>query len=303
VRAAVELPVLAAGGLSTGADLVAALALGAEGVVLGTALMAAEESFAHRYHKQRLLAAVARDTLLTDIFHINWPRGARVRVLSSAVTVGGRGRDVEGARIPIGDEDGRPIYLFSTDSPLRCTTGDLESMALYAGTGVGNIVSIRSAASIIDDIMAEAGRLHEAAGAGARAMQASSPVCYAGEMGGDYMGELAPDALAAELGPLLGEVIAMLARRPPRDRAAPPFTRELLNLAPSLLGLASHAGRTVRPLADTDPAPGAVEGRIGLLSTRVAEGALRHALVTLRAAVERLAGSGRQLVERRTEEA
>jgi hypothetical protein len=98
-------------------------------------------------------------------------------------------------------------------------------------------------------------------------------------------------------------VIAMLDRRPPRDRAAPPFTRELLNLAPSLLGLASHAGRTVRPLADTDPAPGAVEGRIGLLSTRVAEGALRHALVTLRAAVERMAGPGQPVGELLTEEA
>ena len=36
----------------------------------------------------------------------------------------------------IGDEVGRPVYQFSTDSPLRSMTGDFEAMALYAGTGV-----------------------------------------------------------------------------------------------------------------------------------------------------------------------
>ncbi|MBN9310132.1 nitronate monooxygenase, partial [Devosia sp.] len=125
VAGAVQVPVLAAGGLSTGGDLIAALSLGAEGIVLGTALLAAEESFAHDHHKHRLLEAKAGDTLLTETFHINWPHGARVRVLASDVTAGKRGREVEGERVVIGDEDGRPIYLFSTDSPLRSTTGDL----------------------------------------------------------------------------------------------------------------------------------------------------------------------------------
>jgi nitronate monooxygenase len=304
VRAAVDVPVLAAGGLSTGTDLVAALALGAEGVVLGTALLAAEESFAHRYHKQRLLSAVAGDTLLTDLFHINWPRGAKVRVLSSAVTVGGRGNDIEGVRVPIGDEDGRPIYLFSTDSPLRCTTGDLESMALYAGTGVGSIGAIRTAGSIIGDIVAEAEGLLDGAEAGARATEGSSPVCYAGEMSGAYMGEFEAETAGAEITALVRDVVAMLARRPPRNADAPPFSRELLNLSPWLLALAAYSAQpsAVSPRPEMSPAD--LGGRIGLLSTRVPEGPLRNVLVALRAAVERLpAAPGRRIVELRTENA
>ena len=42
----------------------------------------------------------------------------------------------------IGEEEGRPIYLFSTDSPLRSMTGDYEAMALYAGMGVGGITAV-----------------------------------------------------------------------------------------------------------------------------------------------------------------
>lgn len=303
VSAAVDVPILAAGGLSTGGDLVAALALGADGVVLGTALLAAEESFAHRYHKQRLLSAVAGDTLLTDIFHINWPSGAKVRVLSSAVTVGGRGSDVDGMRLEIGNEDGRPIYLFSTDSPLRSTTGDLESMALYAGTGVGNIGSIRSAASIIEDIMAEAERLMPPAQATARAPEASSSVCYAGEMGGAYMGQLESEAAAAEVAVLARDVTTTLANRTSHDENAPPFSRELLSLSPWLLTLALHAGKAPRSSSAPDLSLGDLPGRIGLLSTRVPEGALRNTLVALRSAIERIAWSGQRVAELRTEEA
>ncbi|MDI9690668.1 nitronate monooxygenase, partial [Burkholderia cenocepacia] len=53
----------------------AAMALGAQGAVMGTAFIATHESFAHAYHKQRIVEAHEGDTLLTDIFHINWPRG------------------------------------------------------------------------------------------------------------------------------------------------------------------------------------------------------------------------------------
>lgn len=161
VTAAVSVPVLAAGGLATGADMVAVSALGAAGIVLGTALLAAEESYAHLYHKQRLIEAGPDDTLLTDIFHINWPDGARVRVLSTAAASGALGTG-GGDRVIIGADDGRPIYLFSTDSPLRSTSGDLGAMALYAGTGVGAVTAIRPAAAIIEDIAGEAKRLEDA---------------------------------------------------------------------------------------------------------------------------------------------
>jgi nitronate monooxygenase len=283
VSAAVKVPVLAAGGLSSGADLVAALALGASGIVLGTALLGATESFAHDYHKLRLIAAEASDTLLTDIFHINWPRNARVRVLSSAVTAGGRGTEVEGARVAIGSEDGRSIYLFSTDSPLRTTSGDLESMALYAGTGVGRIGTIRGAGAILDEIAAEAERLLATTRSAGRTAEPSSAVCYAGEMGGEYMGLLDEEAAAEEAAKLANEAVALLAATGSRNDNAPPFSAELLSLSPWLLPL-------LRPGAAGRSAPsGGLAGRIGLLAARVPEGMLRQRLVALRVAMDRIA--------------
>lgn len=91
VVAVTTVPVLAAGGITDGADVATVLASGAQGAVLGTALIATPESFAHTYHKQRLVEASTGDTVLTEAFHINWPAGARVRVLASAVTRGERG--------------------------------------------------------------------------------------------------------------------------------------------------------------------------------------------------------------------
>ena len=153
------LPVLAAGGLVDGADLVTVLALGAQGAVFGTALIATEESFAHEYHKQRLVEAANEDTVLTDAFHINWPHGANVRVLTNSVTRGERGDPFGKRRTVIGDDEGRPIYLFSTDSPLRSMTGDFEAMALYAGAGVGRISAVQPAADKIHAIATQAASL------------------------------------------------------------------------------------------------------------------------------------------------
>jgi nitronate monooxygenase len=134
-------PVIAAGGMVDGGDLIDALRLGAQGIVVGTAFLAAPESFAHDYHRQRIVEATADDTVLTEMFHINWPIGAPVRVLKNSATRGERG-DPFGTRVVIGEEEGRPIYLFSTDSPSRVMTGDFEAMALYAGQGVDRINEI-----------------------------------------------------------------------------------------------------------------------------------------------------------------
>jgi len=161
VVAASRLPVLAAGGIVTGEDLAEALSLGAQGVVIGTALMATHESFAHDYHKRRLVDARDGDTLLTCDFHINWPEGAKVRVLNNSVTRGEHGGPNSGIREVIGDEEGRPIYLFSTDSPLRSMTGDFEAMALYAGEGVSRLRSIVGAEERLRNIVSEATALLE----------------------------------------------------------------------------------------------------------------------------------------------
>ena len=147
ILAQTRLPVVVSGGIVDGRGLAAALAMGAAGVQCGTAFLATDESFAHYDHKRRLVAASGADTVLTDVFVLNWPRGAAVRVLRNSVTeaLGEQllGHDPETLpREAIAWDGDAPRLRFSTDSPLRSTTGDLEAMALYAGQGAGRVTGV-----------------------------------------------------------------------------------------------------------------------------------------------------------------
>jgi enoyl-[acyl-carrier protein] reductase II len=62
IRKAVSLPLIAAGGIATGRGMLAAFALGAEGVQIGTRFVVAEESSAHLGFKKRILEAKDGDT-------------------------------------------------------------------------------------------------------------------------------------------------------------------------------------------------------------------------------------------------
>ncbi|MDM0072453.1 nitronate monooxygenase [Variovorax sp. J31P207] len=207
VLAVVRVPVLAAGGLADGADVASVLSLGAQGAVLGTALIPTHESFAHPYHQQRIVDAPHGATLLTQDFHINWPAGARVRVLPNSVTRGQRGDPFADGRVVIGSDAGRPIYLFSTDSPLRSTTGDLEAMALYAGEGAAKVDRIVGAEQRVRSITSAAAALLGASvlreSPNAPRISLSSPVCYAEELDDAYRQSLSCDALLEALNELL----------------------------------------------------------------------------------------------------
>lgn len=286
VVAAVDRPVLAAGGLASGGDLVVAQALGADGIVLGTALMATEEAFAHPYHKQRLLEAQSGDTVLTDIFHINWPIGAPVRVIKSPVTSGlfGRG-DSPQPRI-IGEEEGRPIYLFSTDSPLRSMTGDFAIMALYAGTGVSKLDTVPPAGKRMKAIMEEAKALL-GAGETALPVETSSAVCYAGEFDNAYMGSPEPGEIAATCAALAGELrqalhLALEAQRDEEASGAPPFGDEAAAYAGWLLALGPQPDARVPEASDINVVLSQMQARIDTIVTSLSETGLRQQLSGLR---------------------
>ena len=67
VKAVAPLPVLSAGGIADGRGLAAALALGAEGVLLGTRFMATPEAPIHPNFKQAIVKSDGHDTVLTEI--------------------------------------------------------------------------------------------------------------------------------------------------------------------------------------------------------------------------------------------
>jgi len=285
VLAAVDVPVLAAGGLARGADLATAQALGAAGIVLGTALIAAREAFAHPHHQQRLVDAGPEDTRLTDIFHINWPAGAAVRVLANAVTAGERGAAEQEERVVIGEEEGRPIYLFSTDSPLRSMTGDFEAMALYAGTGVGAIKAVQPAARIIEAVVEEARAV--VGGGGLEFVGQASPVCYADEVGGAYMGFFEEAEAAAATATIVALLRAGLARSlaGPRDGTPRPAfagadavaVRDILRLLPLAAAVPEAAGSA---------GDGELLERLRALIPHLGEGPRRRALLDISGRLE-----------------
>ena len=271
VVAAVDVPVLAAGGLGSGADLVAALALGGDGIVLGTAFMATTEAFAHEVHKERLVAAQSGDTVLTTAFHINWPAGAKVRVLDGPVTRGERGDPFAGQRVVIGDEEGRPIYLFSTDSPLRSMTGTFADMALYAGAGVGAITAIVPAGERLHAIVSEAEALLDALPRvdGDHAASAS-PVCYVGEVGGTYMGLLEDAELANIFLGLRNRLRRLIETTTPAHRGVLAAWTVALDRASS--GLARGVDPTEMPVPD-----------LAALAPKIAQDGLRQMVIGLAA--------------------
>ncbi len=156
-----RIPVVASGGIADGRAMAAALAMGAHGVQCGTVFLASVESYAHDYHKQRVVSAQAGDTVHTDLFAIGWPPHSPVRVLKNSVTAAAGGRlwgylPDQLPRDVIGEDEGRPVYRCGTDSPLRSTTGDFEQMCLYASESAARVGGIHPAGTIIHTMMREA---------------------------------------------------------------------------------------------------------------------------------------------------
>ena len=86
---AVDIPVIAAGGIADGRGLVAGLALGADAVQVGTAFLTTDESGAHDAHKSAILNALETDTVLTRAFSGKSARGIRNAFIETMATYPG----------------------------------------------------------------------------------------------------------------------------------------------------------------------------------------------------------------------
>ena len=163
VDAAQGVPVVAAGGIADGRGLVAAMALGACGVWMGTRFVASQESANHRGYKERVVAARATDLVETEIFDAGWRESPhRVMRNSTYSRWEDAGCPPNGQRPGEGDQisrfpNGEPLYRYSVAAPWDAMEGDWEASPLYAGTTVELIHDLKSVAQIVGEIEATAG--------------------------------------------------------------------------------------------------------------------------------------------------
>ena len=164
VDAVGPVPVIAAGGISDGRGLAAALVLGAQAAWMGTRFLAAEEASTHAHYRARLLAADATTTVHTACFDGGWP-GAPHRVLRNrtldewehAGRPAAPDRPGEGEVIARGP-DGAVFHRYDDMIPLADLDGELDLMALYAGQSVGLVTDVRPASEILRTIVSDAAR-------------------------------------------------------------------------------------------------------------------------------------------------
>ena len=153
VRAAVDVPVVAAGGIGNAEAVRAAMALGADAVRVGTRFVATSESYAHPVYIDALVAADTDDSVLTEAFGVGWP-DAPHRVLRSSIEAATAApSDVIGETVPHGGQP-LPMVRFGASSPNRDTTGDIRAMALYAGRSVGSVDRVLTAAEVVAELSA-----------------------------------------------------------------------------------------------------------------------------------------------------
>ncbi len=143
-----KIPFMIGGGVGHGSQVVAALAMGASGVVMGTRLLVSEELNAHRDYKQSLVNATERDTMLTMSSVRN-----TVRTLANETTREVARMERETPDVTIADllplvsgRIGRQAYQ----------TGDVSRGLLSAGHALGLTDKIEPMADIIARIEAEA---------------------------------------------------------------------------------------------------------------------------------------------------
>ena len=142
---AVRQPVIAAGGIADGRGLVAALALGAQGALLGTRFVATRESMAPAMYKASLVAASSDDTRVTDTFTGLYARALRNTYMTEYESSGAR-------VLPplLQTKAAEDIYVAAA------RRGDREYFPMWAGQSTGLIADLPPAREVVRAIVQEA---------------------------------------------------------------------------------------------------------------------------------------------------
>ena len=145
VADAVDIPVIAAGGIADGRGFLAALALGAEGVQMGTRFILSEECTVHPNYKQALLKAKDRDTVVTGL-----STGHPTRVVKNRLAREFALKEKQGVSAEELEELGSgKLYAAARE-------GDVVGGSVMAGQICGLIKDIKPVGKVIKDIIEEA---------------------------------------------------------------------------------------------------------------------------------------------------
>lgn len=145
----IRIPILASGGFADGRGLVAALALGADGINMGTRFLATREAPIHEAVKQQLVASDERATDLVYRTFRNTARVARNAVSQKVLAMEKAGAKFEDIRPLVAGTRGRKVY----------ETGALDEGIWSAGMAQGLIHDVPSVRELIERIVADAERI------------------------------------------------------------------------------------------------------------------------------------------------
>jgi nitronate monooxygenase len=153
-----DLPVLAAGGISSGRAFADILNRGASGARVGTRFVATDESGAHPAYKQAVVDAAAGSTEITGAFSVcplcaTVPRARVVRACIDAV------RDFPGDTVGEATVGGQRMSLPKGHGlpPGTAATGHIEAMPMYAGESAAAVSAVEPAPAVIQSWSATAG--------------------------------------------------------------------------------------------------------------------------------------------------
>lgn len=145
------IPIIASGGFADGAGLVAALALGADAINMGTRFVATVESPVHQAVKDQIVANTERDTVLVFRKFRNTARVARNSVSEEILTIAaGEGTTFEDVAHLASGARGRAEVL---------AKGDVEGGMWWAGQSQGLIHEVLSCREVVDSIINDAEEL------------------------------------------------------------------------------------------------------------------------------------------------
>jgi len=138
---AVNIPVVAAGGIADGRGMLAAMALGAEGVQIGTRFICTTECIAHDAYKKEIIKAKDRDTVVTGV------HGHHVRCLKNKLTKEFIKRVESGVSLEeLGELGAGKLKIAAID-------GDMDMGSIMAGQVCAMINTITSVENVINEIM------------------------------------------------------------------------------------------------------------------------------------------------------